>query len=72
VLGAVWSGNVLVLVLPALIGVGTVLSVPSLSPPVNIISATNPTMLATAPAATARTALGRDHHGPGGGSYSGS
>jgi hypothetical protein len=63
-------GNVVV-VAPA--GVGTrLLSVESPSPPVKTINAMTPSTTVAAPAAIATIAPGCVHHGPGGGSYSGS
>jgi hypothetical protein len=51
---------------------GKLSSLLSPSPPVNTIRAMMPRMTAAAPAATAMIAPGCCHHGPGGGSYSGS
>ena len=54
-------------------GVGTrLLSVESPSPPVKTINAMTPRTTVAAPAAIATIAPGCVHHGPGGGSYSGS
>ena len=51
---------------------GRLSSVLSPSPPVKTMRAMIPRMTAAAPAATAMIAPGCCHHGPGGGSYSGS
>jgi hypothetical protein len=54
-------------------GVGTrLLSLESPSPPVKTINAMTPSTTVAAPAAIATIAPGCVHHGPGGGSYSGS
>jgi hypothetical protein len=63
-----------VLVVTKLLGEGTLSSPPppSSSPPVNTMSEMTPRIRTAAPAAIATIAPGCDHHGPGGGSYSGS
>jgi hypothetical protein len=69
--GAVCRGRVLDV--SKLFGAGTLSSLwlPP-SPPVNTMSAMIPRIRTAAPAAIATMAPGCDHHGPGGGSYSGS
>jgi hypothetical protein len=63
-----------VLEVTKLFGDGTLSSPPppSSSPPVKTMSEMTPRIRTAAPAAIATIAPGCDHHGPGGGSYSGS
>jgi hypothetical protein len=67
---AVWRGSVLDV--SKLIGDGTLSSVLPPSPPAKTTSEITPNTRTAAPAAMATIAPGCVHHGPGGGSYSGS
>ena len=69
-IGAVGAGVVLVLLRPT--RVGTLLSVPSLVPPVRTTNAIVATDMATTPAASANIELRCVHQGPAGASYSNS